>query len=146
MFVNFSLADGEPTSTAVLALYGIAKQIDEGVTVDAVVKNASAATMVRLSPSEGGGTRFLALQTALKLSYPFDTVTVVENVSTGAVQLQVLLHPFTEQMKQARNTVKSFTSMKILTFVSKLVFACAVSSFGLLLQGEILMDIGARVN
>lgn len=129
--------------SALDSLYAVVKSVDFGATIDAVVKTPSGATMVRISPESGEGTRFLALQAALRLTYPFDVTTVVENVSTGSVQLQVLLHPYNEQMKQARAHVKSFLSMKIISFVSNFMMVCAVASFALLLQNDLISQTSA---
>ena len=136
-------SESSPTSSAISALHGVVQNVDAGATIDAVVKTATGATMVRISPSSGEGTRFLALQAAIRLTYPFDSTTVVENVSTGTVQLQVLLHPLNEQMRQARAYVKSLTSMKLIATVSNILMVCAFASFALLLQNDLISQVNA---
>lgn len=131
------------TASAINALHDVVRSVDAHATIDAVVKTASGATLVRISPSTGEGTRFLALQAAIRVSYPFDSTAVVENLSTGTVQIQVLLHPLNEQMKQARAKIKAFTSMKIISTVANALLLCGVASFVLLLQQDFISHINA---
>ena len=136
-------SESSPVETALQSLHSLLQNVDRGSSVDAVVKTPSGATMVRVTPTTGEGTRFLALQTAIRIAFPFDTTTVVENVSTGGVQLQVLMHTFNDQMRQARTQIKSYRSMKLIHFASKLFMVLAVSSFALLLQNHVISQANA---
>ena len=130
-------AEQSDVDRTVSSVEGILRRIDAQATIDAVVKTSSGATMLRISPSVEGG-RFLAVQAALRLAFPFDTIAVVENVSTGEVQLQMVIATSSEQMFLARSQVKSFTSMRLISAFSNLLFACSAISFALLFQHQLI--------
>ena len=121
----------------VSSVEAILQRIDEHASIDAVVKTASGATMIRITPRVEGG-RFIAVQAALKFSFPFDAVAAVENVSNGEVQIQMVIATTSEQMSLARDKVKSFTSMKFIYALSNLFLACSAVSFAMLLQHELI--------
>lgn len=119
---------------AVASVSGILARVDPEASIDAVVKVTSGATMLRITPSSADGGRFLALQTALRLSFPFDAVAAVENMCSGAVQLQMVVATSSEQLSLARRRVRELASMRLLSSLSNLLFAGSALSFVLLLQ------------
>lgn len=133
-------AEQSDVDRAASSVEAILKRIDGNATIDAVVKTASGAVLIRISPSVDGG-RFLAVQAALKLAFPFDAVAAVENVSTGEVQLQMVIATSSEQMLLARKQVKTFTSMKLISAFSNLLFVSSAISFAMLLQHQLISPV-----
>ena len=130
-------AEQSDVDRTVGSVEGILRRIDAQASIDAVVKTASGATMIRITPTVEGG-RFLAVQAALRLAFPFDAVAAVENVSTGEVQLQMVIATSSEQLLLARGQVKSFTSMRLISAFSNLLFASSAISFALLFQHQLI--------
>ena len=129
------------TDKLTCSLSSIIHRIDPGATIDAIVKMANGATMIRITPSCAEGsynTRFLALQAALRLSFPFDTVSAVENISMGTVQIQILVQEASEQLQVAKRHVKSLYSMRSISAISNLLFLSGLVSFIMLLQHELI--------
>lgn len=115
--------------------------IDPNASIDAVVRMGDGSTLVRISPSQGGdGARFVGVQTALRVAFPFDTVAMIENMSTGCVQLQMVIATTSEQLSLAKKAVKELTSMRLLATLSNILFASSTVAFLLLFQHEAILQ------
>ena len=133
--------DSSTTDKLTSCLSSIIHRIDRGASIDAIVKMSDGATMIRITPSCSEGsynTRFIALQAALRLSFPFDTVSAVENVSTGTIQMQILVQEASEQLQAAKRHVKSLYSMRAMSTTSNILFLSGLVSFLMLLQHELI--------
>lgn len=133
--------DATLTDCTISSLKKIINTIDSEATIDAVVKMADGSTMIRVTPSTSEGlynTRFLAMQTGLRVAFPFDSVAVVENVATGTVQLQVLIQQESKQLQLAKGHIRAYTSMKLLSIFSNLMLLSGAVSFVMLLQHDLI--------
>ena len=121
------------------ALLDAARCVDAAATVSAVAKTANGETLVKISPSADAGTALaLTALTAIKLKFPFVSVSANEHAITGATELHVLVHGTRQEFAWAIQTAKQRRSVKLLSFLSQVCFALAALSYTVLMHEAIL--------
>jgi hypothetical protein len=122
-------------STTLLA---VARKVDAGATISAVTK-AHESTLVKIDPSpDAGTTTTLATLAALRVAFPFATVTAVESFSSGSTQFQILLHTDTQELRHAKAMCRDRRSMKTLKALSNAFAVAGLCTYGALLYATVI--------
>ena len=119
-------------------LLAVARKVDAGATISAVTK-AHESTLVKIDPSpDAGTTTTLATLAALRVAFPFATVTAVESFSSGSTQFQILLHTDTKELRHAKEMCRDWRSMKTLKALSNVFAVAGLCTYGALLYATVI--------
>lgn len=119
-------------------LLAVARKVDAGATISAVTKSHES-TLVKIDPSpDVGTTTTLATLTALRVAFPFATVTAVESFSSGCTQFQILLHTDTQELRHAKEMCRDRRSMKTLKALSNALAVAGLCTYGALLYATVI--------
>lgn len=119
-------------------LLAVARRVDAGATISAVTKSHES-TLVKIDPSPDAGTTMtLATLTALRVAFPFATVTTVESFSCGSTQFQILLHTDTQELRHAKEMCRDRRSMKTLKALSNVLAVAGLCTYGALLYATVI--------
>lgn len=114
-------------------LLAVARRVDSEASVAAVTK-AHESTLVKIDPGPNSGTSIsLATLAALRVAFPFATVTAVESYATGCTQFHVLLHTNTEELRHARELCRERRSMRAMRALSNMLLISGLCAYGALL-------------
>lgn len=120
------------------ALLDAARRVDAAATVSAVSKTASGETLVKIAPSADAGTALaLTALTAIKLKFPFVSVSANEHALTGSTELHVLIHGTREEFTWAMHNAKERRAMRVLHWLARSFFGMAALSYAVLLYETI---------
>jgi len=116
----------------------IARKVDAGATISAVSKSHES-TLVKIDPSpDAGTTTTLATLAALRVAFPFATVTAVENFSSGSTQFQIILHTETQELRHAKEVCLDRRSMKTLKSLSNALAVAGLCTYWALLYATVI--------
>ena len=128
--------DGKPHSRPRCdadALLSVARRIDSGATISAITK-APNGTLVKIVPSATCGTAVgLTMLAAVKVAFPFSSVSAVEHAATGDTELQVLVHADTQELSLACADARNLPAVYALRLLYRSVAVLAVCVYGCLL-------------
>lgn len=120
------------------SLLAVARRVDAGASIAAVTK-ASASTLVKINPGPDTGTpATLATLAALRLAFPFATVTAIEDFASGSTQFQILLHTNTEELLHAKEVCRQHPSMRALKVVSNAFAIGGLCTYAALLYAALI--------
>jgi hypothetical protein len=137
---TFSPPAFSPAQTNANSLLAVARRVDSGATISAVTKTNDSSTLIKIDPSEDAGTtKTLATLAALRVGFPFATVSALESHTTGHTQFHVILRTNTEEVKHAKEMYKDLVSMKVLKSISN-----ALAVFGLCAYAALLYATAIR--
>ena len=112
----------------------VIRAFDATAKISAVVRRHSS-TLVKLHPGTQNTTHaHLASLTALKLAFPFCSVSAVENASSGHTEFQVLISTDNEAFVRARAHYRQTRAFSALRVISNIVLATALTSFACLMH------------
>jgi hypothetical protein len=111
----------------------ICQSLEEHSRIDAVVKSGST-TVVKLNPGGVNTTanKQFAMLSALKIAFPFYTVSLVENASTGASQLQILFCSDELAFFHAKEQYKDYKVFRAIRAFSTALACASIVSFATL--------------
>ena len=119
----------------------ICQSVDRTARLDSVVKSGLF-TVVKLDPgSEKNATKQLATLAALRLAFPFYTISLVENSITGASQLQLLFCSDEHAYTHAKDHFREYKAFRALRALSLLLAFSAVISFWCLLYVDAFISL-----
>ena len=119
-------------------LLAVARKVDYGARIGAVTKSRES-TLVKIDPSpDAGTTTTLATLAALRVAFPFATVTTVESFSSGSTQFQILLHTDTQELRHAKEVCRDRRSMKTLKALSNALAVAGLCTYGALLYATVI--------
>jgi hypothetical protein len=120
------------------ALLAVARKVDGGATISAVTKSRES-TLVKIDPgADAGTTTTFATLAALRVAFPFATVTAVESFSSGATEFQILLHADTQELRHAKQMCRDRRSMKTLKALSNAFAVAGLCTYGALLYATFI--------
>ena len=109
---------------------------DSHARLESIVKSGSV-TVLKLNPGkDSAATKQFATLAALRLAFPFYTVSLVENQCTGHSQLQILLCSDEIAYEHAKDHYKEYRVFKALRAVSTTLAVSSAVSFACLLYGD----------
>ena len=120
------------------SLLAVAQRIDSGARIAAVTK-CHDSTLVKIDPgSDTSSTQMFAVLAALRVAFPFATVTAVESASSGLLQFQILVHTDTEELRHARDVCRQYGSMRLLRALSTGFLIGGICAYGALLYAALI--------
>lgn len=120
------------------SLLSVAQRIDSGARIAAVTKSHDA-TLIKIDPGgDTSSTQMFAVLTALRVAFPFATVTATENASSGLLQFQILVHADTEELQHAKAACREYKSLRLIRALSTGFFACGVCAYAVLLYAALI--------
>ena len=126
------------TQLVVEDLQQFVKRVDSGAVLLGVNKTCDS-TLVRISLSEQtSAVAAIALRTAVSISYPLCTTSIVESATDGNMRLHVLLHTAREEYRQASALVAERPLVRLVNTISKSLFLLAGLSFSCLLYASVI--------
>lgn len=112
----------------------VANRVDPGAKISAVTKASDESTMIKIDPSVDSGTATtLATLAAMRIAYPFASVTATESYATGHTQFVVLLKTNTDDIRHAKQLYQDLGSMRILKSISNALAVCGLCTYAALL-------------
>lgn len=132
--LNFPRTACTPAQTNATSLLAVAKRVDSDASIAAVTKAGDDTTLIKIDPgAEAGTAKTLATLAALRVAFPFATVSALECHSTGNTQFQVILRTNSEELRHAKEVCANFRSMKILNSLSNTLGVCGLCTYAALL-------------
>jgi predicted RecA/RadA family phage recombinase len=115
----------------------VANRIDPGAKISAVTKASDESTLVKIDPSFDIGTaKTLATLAAMRVAFPFASVTATESYSTGHTQFVVLLKTNTEDIRNAKQLYANVGLMQILKQLSNTLALVGLCTYAALLYAS----------
>jgi len=105
-----------------------AQKIDQNCRIAAVVRVRND-ILIKIRPGDSETGSCLRLLYALRLRFPFSSVTAVEDHTQQRVFVQMLLHEQAEECRIAKEHVRSMLVMRLLKSMSSLLFFSSCVSF-----------------
>ena len=134
---NGSAARG-PAHAQSTSLLSVARRIDSGAKIVAVIKSHDA-TLVKIDPTADlGSTSMFALLTALRVAFPFATVTATESAASGLLQFHVLVYNESDELQHAMDLCRDYRSMRLLRAVSTGFLVGGLCAYGALLHASMI--------
>ena len=122
------------------ALLEVARRVDGLATVSAVAKTSAGETLVKIAPSSDAGTATaLTALTAIKVSFPFTTVSALESAVSGTTELHVIVHGTRQEFARALAAVRERRAMKLLLALSRAAFAMGVLSYAAIVYADAIL-------
>ena len=116
-----------------MQLLAVARRVDSDASIAAVTKSHES-TLIKIDPGPYSSTPVtLATLAALRVAFPFATITAVESYATGATQFMVLLHTNTEDLRHARELCRERCSMRALRALANTLAIAGLCAYGALL-------------
>lgn len=130
------------SSTTCNYALAILRRFDANARVSGVVKVAGDATVVKLHPGESltASHQHLAALAALRVAFPFCTVSAVENASSGDTEFQILVSTDGEAFRNARAHYSQLRSFRALHAASNCALLLSLVSFGCLLHASVMIS------
>jgi len=90
--------------------------------------------LIKIDPSIDAGTATtLATLAAMRIAYPFASVTATESFVTGHTQFVVLLKTNTDDIRHAKQLYQDLRSMRTLKSISNALAVCGLCTYAALL-------------
>lgn len=120
------------------SLIAVARRVDAAATIAAVTKSHES-TLVKIDPGpDAGTTTTLATLAALRVAFPFATVTATESFTSGLTQFHILLHTNTQELQHAKEMCRDRRSMRTLRALSNTFAVAGLCAYGALLYASVI--------
>lgn len=125
------------TSTCSYAL-AILKQINYNARVTGVVRYEKS-KLLKLSPGEGASAHSqMASLKALRIAFPFCTISAIESPSTGDTEFQILVSTDSETFFNAKACYSNMRFFRVLLFLSNIALLVSFLSFVCLMHAALI--------
>lgn len=118
------------------AIHSFSQRIDGNCRIASVVRVGND-LLVKIQPGTSETGSCLRLLYALRVRFPFSSVTALEDHAQQRVFVQILLHEESEECRIAKEHARSFIVMRLLKSLSTLLCVSSCVSFGCMFHANI---------